>query len=114
MENINYSDFEKVQIRLGKIIQAEIFPEARKPAYKLKIDLGEEFGIKNSSVQITQNYKVDELVGKYVMCCINLGDKQIGPFVSECLTLGIPDKDGNVVLISPTKLENLNLGAKLF
>jgi len=114
MENINYNDFSKVEIRLGRIVKAEGFPEARKPAYKLEIDLGSEIGIKKSSVQITENYKLEELTGKYVMCCINLGNKQIGNFTSEVLTLGIPDDNQFVVLVTPDKVGNLQLGAKLF
>lgn len=109
---ILHDDFEKVDIRVGKIISVDDFPEARKPAYKLTIDLGRGIGIKKSSVQITKNYKKDELVGKLVMAVINFPPKQIGPFVSEVLTLGIPDENGDVVLISPTK--EVPLGGKMF
>ena len=100
---ITYQDFEKVDIRLGKIVKAEDFPEARKPAYKLTIDFGAEVGIKKSSVQITQNYTKEELLGKLVVGVVNFPPKQIGPFVSEVLTLGLPDENGNVVLLEPTK-----------
>jgi tRNA-binding protein len=112
MSNISYSDFEKVDIRCGKILSAEDFPEAKKPAYKLTIDFGPEVGIKKSSVQITQNYAKEELVGKQVMGVVNFPPKQIGPFVSEVLTLGVTDESGNVVLISPTQ-EGV-LGSKMF
>src|SRR3990167_5939221 len=100
---ILYSDFEKVDIRVGKIVSAESFPEAKKLAYKLTIDFGSEIGMKKSSVQITKHYTKEELVGKLVMGVVNFPVKQIGPFMSECLTLGVPDENGDVVLLSPTK-----------
>lgn len=109
---IHYSDFEKVDIRVGKIIKAEDFPEAKKSAYKIQIDFGNEIGIKRSSAQIVKNYTQGELIGKLVMGVVNLGPKQIGPFISECLILGVPDKDGNVVLLSPTK--DVPIGGKMF
>jgi len=109
---INYSDFEKVDIRVGEIISAEDFPEARKPAYKLTIDFGEEIGIKKSSVQITKHYTRNELIGKLVIGVVNFLPKQIGPFTSEVLTLGLPDESGNVVLLSPTK--KVPKGGKMF
>ena len=109
---IDYSEFEKVDIRVGKIIEVNDFPEARKPAYKLTIDFGGEIGIKKSSAQITHHYTKDELIGKEVLAVVNFAPKQIGPFMSEALTLGLPDGEGNVVLIAPTK--DVPLGGKLF
>ena len=109
---ISYEDFEKVDIRIGKIIKVEDFPEARKPAYKLTIDFGSEIGVKKSSVQITEHYTKEELVGRQVIAVVNFPEKQIGPFVSEVLTLGLPDENGEVVLLSPTK--EVPLGGKLF
>ena len=109
---ITYEDFQKVEIRSGKIIEAKDFPEARKPAYKLKIDFGEEIGIKSSSVQITYNYSKEELIGKIVICVTNFPVKQIGPFNSEVLTLGLADSNNNVVLVSPDK--EVPLGVRLF
>ncbi len=109
---ISYVDFEKVDICVGKIVQVEDFPQARKPAYKLQIDFGPEIGIKKSSAQITKHYSKEELLGKLVMAVVNFPVKQIGPFLSECLTLGVPDEEGGVVLLSPT-LE-VPLGGKMF
>ena len=109
---INYSDFEKVDIRVGKIIDVEDFPEAKKPAYKLKIDFGTEVGVKKSSVQIVKNYSKKELLDKLVIGVVNFPPKQIGPFFSESLTLGLPDENGDVVLLAPTK--NVPIGGKMF
>jgi tRNA-binding protein len=100
---ITYEDFEKVDIRIGTVTAAEEFPEARKPAYKLTIDFGPDVGIKRSSVQITKRYTKDELVGKQVMGVVNFPPKQIGPFISEVLTLGFSDENGEVVLAVPDK-----------
>lgn len=109
---ITYQDFENVDIRVGEILTVEEFPEARKPAYKLTIDFGQEIGLKKSSAQITKHYTKEELVGKQVMGVINFSPKQIGPFISETLTLGIGDENGDVVLIAPTtKVPN---GGKMF
>jgi tRNA-binding protein len=109
---ISYDDFEKVDIRVGKIINVEDFPQARKPAYKLQIDFGLEIGVKRSSAQITKYYTKDELLGRLVMGVVNFPPKQIGPFRSECLTLGVPDEHGNVVLLSPT--QEVPIGGKMF
>ncbi|KKR23818.1 MAG: CsaA protein [Candidatus Yanofskybacteria bacterium GW2011_GWD2_39_48] len=106
-------DFQKLDIRVGKIIEVNDFPEARKPAYKLKIDFGSEIGIKNSSVQIVALYTKEELAGKLVLGVVNFPPRKIGPFESEVLTLGVPDKDGNVILITPNKAEPI-IGGKLF
>lgn len=106
-------DFQKLDIRVGKIIEVNDFPEAKKPAYKLKIDFGPEIGIKNSSVQIVALYKKDELVGKLVLGIVNFPSRKIGPFESEVLTLGVPDKDGKVILITPDKNDPI-IGGKLF
>ena len=106
------SDFQKLDIRVGKIIKAKDFPEARKPSYKLEIDFGIEVGIKKSSVQIVQNYKKDELEGKLVLGVVNFPPRQIGPFVSEVLTLGVPDEDNECILVIPDK--KVPIGGKLF
>ncbi len=109
---ITYNDFENVDIRVGKIIKVEDFPQARKPAYKLVIDFGPEIGTKRSSAQVTKHYSKDALLGMQVICVVNFPSKQIGPFISEVLTLGLPDADGNVVLLSPTT--EVPLGGKMF
>ena len=109
---ISYEYFEKVDIRVGVIAAVEDFPEARKPAYKLTIDFGPEVGIKKSSAQITANYRKEDLMGKQIMAVINFPPKQIGPFVSEVLTLGLSDKNGDVVLVAP--IYSVPLGGKLF
>ena len=109
---ITYPDFEKVDIRVGKILTAEDFPEARKPAYKLTIDFGAEIGVKKSSAQIVKHYKKEELVGRLVMGVVNFPPKQIGPFISETLTLGFADANGDVVLAQPNK--DVPLGNKMF
>lgn len=109
---ITFDDFLKVDIRVGKIVAVEDYPEAKKPSYKLKIDFGSETGIKQSSVQITALYKKEGLIGRQVLGVINFPPKQIGKFMSETLTLGVADKDGNVVLIMPDK--EVPLGARMF
>jgi tRNA-binding protein len=103
MPEIGYDDFAKVDIRVGRIIEAEVFKEARKPAYKLRIDFGPEIGVKRSSAQITENYRVDELVGRLVLGVVNFPPRQIGPVRSEVLTLGVPDAEGHVVLVTPER-----------
>ena len=109
---ISYDDFVKVDIRVGEIVNVEDFPEAKKAAYKLTIDFGEEIGTKRSSVQITQLYTKEQLLGMQVIGVVNFPPKQIGPFTSETLTLGLPDENGHVVLIAPTK--KVPIGGKMF
>lgn len=111
MEQISWNDFEKVELRVGKIIQAEVFKEARKPAYKLQIDFGAEIGIKKSSAQITDHYTPEKLVGRLVVCVVNFPKKQIGPLISECLTTGFADAEGAIVLCTPDK--DVPVGSKL-
>ena len=111
-ETITYADFERVDIRVGTIVEALPFPEARKPAYKLQIDFGPEIGIKKSSAQITVHYTPEELVGRQVMAVVNFPPRQIGPFMSEVLTLGVPDENGNVILLRPD--QDVPLGGKLY
>lgn len=107
-----YEDFQKLDIRVGKIVEAENFPEARKASYKLKIDLGEEVGIKKSCAQLPQNYKIEDLIGKQVLCVVNFPPRQIGPAVSEVLTLGLPDNKHECILIIPDT--NVPLGGRLY
>ena len=109
---ITFADFERVDIRVGRIVQAEPFPEARKPAYKLTIDFGSEIGVKRSSAQLTAVYRREDLVGRLVLGVVNFPPRQIGPFMSEVLTLGVPDDQGHVVLVRPD--QDVPLGGKLF
>jgi len=100
-EEITFDDFEKVKIAVGRILTAQEFPEARKPAYKLTIDFGEEIGVKKSSAQITDLYTCDDLVGMQVLCVVNFPPRQIGPFMSEVLTLGLPGELASGARTSP-------------
>ncbi|MCB1758012.1 MAG: tRNA-binding protein [Gammaproteobacteria bacterium] len=101
MKTINWEEFEQVELRIGTIVEAEEFPEARRPAYKLKIDFGEDIGYRKSSAQITEHYKPEDLVGKQIVGVVNFPVKQIGPFMSECLVTGFFDDKKQVVLAVP-------------
>jgi tRNA-binding protein len=109
---IPFQDFEKVEIRVGRIVRAETFPQARKPSYKLLIDFGTELGTKRSSAQLTHRYTPAQLEGRLVLAVVNFAPRQIGPFMSEVLTLGVPDAEGAVVLVMPDA--DVPLGARLF
>jgi len=111
MKTISWGDFSKVELRVGKIIKAEIFKEARKPAYILHLDFGEEIGLKKSSAQVTDLYNLNDLVGKQVVAVVNFPKKQIGSLMSECLVTGFHNKDGTVALCAPDK--DVPLGTKL-
>lgn len=111
METITWNEFEKVELRVGKILSAEVFKEARMPAYVMQIDFGEELGLRKSSAQITKHYTPEELVGRLIMAVVNFPKKQIGPIMSECLVTGFADEDGEIVLCGVDK--DVPLGAKL-
>lgn len=111
VELIDYRDFEKIDIRVGKIVEVEDFPQAKNPSYKLKIDLGKEIGIKKSCAQLVAAYKKEDLLGKLVLCVINFPPRQIGPAISEVLTLGVPGEKGCVLITSD---KEVNVGGKLY
>ena len=102
-EQIAFADFLKIDIRAGTIVEAQPFPEARKPAFRLVIDFGPGIGRKKASAQITKNHRLEELVGRQVLAVVNFPPRQIGPFMSEVLTLGLPDESGEVMLIGPDR-----------
>ncbi|MEL4307264.1 tRNA-binding protein [Joostella sp. CR20] len=107
MTEINWQDFEKIEMRVGTVIEVNDFPEARRPAFKLQIDFGAEIGIKKTSAQITKRYKKEELLGRQVVAVVNFPKKQIANFMSECLVVGAVGTDGDVVLLNPDfKVEN--------
>jgi tRNA-binding protein len=112
MSHASIDDFTKIDIRVGRIVRAEPFPEARKPAYKLTIDFGGEIGLRRSSAQLTARYTCAELEGRLVIAVVNFTPRRIGPFVSEVLTLGVPDEEGAVVLLTPDRI--VPLGARMF
>lgn len=109
---LSYADFEKVDIRVGRVVEVLDFPEARKPAYKLRIDFGAGVGVKRSSAQVTKYYTKEQLLNRLVMAVVNFPPKQIGPFMSEVLTLGVPDPDGAVVLLTPER--DVPIGGRMF
>jgi tRNA-binding protein len=109
---ISFDDFRKVDVRVGTIVSAEPFPEARKPSIKLVIDFGPEIGTRKSSAQIVKHYRPEELIGRQVAAVLNFPPRQIGPMMSEVLTLGFPDEEGGVVLVGPSK--NVPDGGRLF
>lgn len=109
---IGFDDFMKVDVRVGQVLKAEPFPEARKPAFKLTIDFGPDIGVKKSSAQITVHYTIDQLVGRKVAAVVNFPPRQIGPFMSEVLALGFPDENGAVVLVGVDR--EVPVGGRLF
>lgn len=111
---ITYEDFDKVDIRVGRVVKVEDFPEARKPLYKITADFGNEIGTKQSAVGATHLYKKGDLEGRLVLGLINMPPKQIGPFTSEFLTLGVSDDEGRCVLVGPDKDKQAPIGSKLF
>ena len=112
MPTISWDDFEKIELRVGRVVKAESFPQARKPAYILHVDFGPDVGVKKSSAQLTELYTLDQLVGRLVVGVVNFPPKQIGPIKSECLVTGLPDESGHVVLCVPER--PVPLGSRLF
>ncbi|GAB6279998.1 MAG: tRNA-binding protein [Thermovirga sp.] len=110
---INFEDFEKVDIRVGKIIDVQDFPRARKPSYRVKIDFGDAVGVRNSSLQAKSAYSMEEMLGRFVVCVINFEPKNIAGFLSEVLVLGVPHEDGGLSLLEPGR-KPATLGAKVF
>ena len=111
MQEIGWDDFSKVELRVGRVLSAEVFAEARKPAYVLQVDFGEELGVRKSSAQVTVHYRPEDLVGRLVLAVVNFPHKQIGPLMSECLVTGFHDADGAVALCVPDR--DVPLGTRL-
>ena len=109
---LSYADFQRIDIRVGRVVAVDDFPAARKPAYKLRIDFGSEIGVKKSSAQATKYYAKEELLNRLVVAVVNFPPKQIGPYMSEVLTLGVPDGEGAVVLLTPER--DVPLGGRMF
>lgn len=112
MPEIGWEDFERVDVRIGRVVDAELFPKARKPSVKLAVDFGPELGIKNSSAQLTDHYSPEELLGRQVLAVVNFPPKRIAGFKSEVLVLGVPDEEGAVVLLVPDR--EVPLGSRMF
>jgi tRNA-binding protein len=109
---LSYAEFQRVDVRVGRVVEVQDFPEARKPAYKLRIDFGGAIGVKKSSAQVTRHYAKSDLVNRLVVAVVNFPPKQIGPYMSEVLTLGVPDEDGEVVLLVPAR--DVPIGGRMF
>jgi tRNA-binding protein len=109
---LSYAEFQRVDIRVGRIVVVEEFPAARKPAYRLQIDFGAHIGVKKSSAQLTTHYTKEQLLNRLVVAVVNFPPKQIGPFMSEVLTLGVPDAEGHVVLLVPE--QDVPIGGRMF
>ncbi|MBI3402666.1 MAG: tRNA-binding protein [Acidobacteria bacterium] len=110
--SLSFAEFERVDVRVGRIIDVQDFPEARKPAYKLRIDFGPDLGIRKSSAQATKHYRKEDLLNRLVVAVVNFPPKQIGPSMSEVLTLGVPDGEGGVVLLEPER--DVPIGGRMF